>query len=446
MSVSDAKLDFWIENNFNVLLVGRAGCGKTMMVKAAFERKYGELGESWLYYSASTMDPWVDFIGVPREVKQSDGTVFLDLVRPKALVTGDIQAIFFDEYNRAPKKVRNAVMELIQFKSINGLKFPNLKIIWAAINPDDDPDQVFDVETLDPAQKDRFQVHKVIDYKPSMEWFTKTYGPEMAQAAITWWKGLDGGEKTIGPLKLSVSPRRLAYALDMHRAGGDLRDVLPHQSNPTKLFDALGSTPALAMFREIYKARDEAKAKTFLADENSFEYVKPMLISQQGMLGFFLPHMPPEKMAALIATERAVRLQAFKDYRSQPAIEQVLLDICKASSNTTLVKEIERTMARAKADTIGNLASNPKVNPNKVKSYFVQEENKGISGIVKVCQNTNVEKTFERFTVYDMLKKHMPHKLSATDALDILGVIEAVIARSQDKTLTKWPRTDRHHQ
>ena len=43
-----------------------------------------------------------------------------------------------DEFSRAHKKVRNAVMELIQFKSINGRKFKNLKIVWAAINPDDD--------------------------------------------------------------------------------------------------------------------------------------------------------------------------------------------------------------------------------------------------------------------------------------------------------------------
>jgi hypothetical protein len=96
-------------------------------------------------------------------------------------------------------------------------------------------------------------------------------------------------------------------------------------------------------------------------------------------------------------------------------------------------------MARSKADTIGNLAENPQPNPNRVKSYSVQDENTGIDGVIKVCQHTNVEKTFERFTVFDMLKKQIPRKLNLQQAIAIIEVVEGVIARSQDKTLTKWP-------
>jgi hypothetical protein len=34
----------------------------------------------WLYFSASTMDPWVDFIGVPKEHKDADGS-YLERIR-----------------------------------------------------------------------------------------------------------------------------------------------------------------------------------------------------------------------------------------------------------------------------------------------------------------------------------------------------------------------------
>ncbi len=146
--VRQENLDFWIKNHYNVLFVGEAGVGKTSIVKSCFEKH----NLRWLYYSASTMDPWVDLVGIPKEVKLPDGTSYLDLIRPKEFQSDEVEALFFDEFNRSHKKVRNAVMELIQFKSINGKKFNNLKIVWAAINPDDGN---YDVEKLDPAQEYR---------------------------------------------------------------------------------------------------------------------------------------------------------------------------------------------------------------------------------------------------------------------------------------------------
>lgn len=61
--IDDKKLDFYMEHNLNVLLCGRHGVGKTAMIQAAAERH----GLKWKYFSAATMDPWVDFVGVPKE-------------------------------------------------------------------------------------------------------------------------------------------------------------------------------------------------------------------------------------------------------------------------------------------------------------------------------------------------------------------------------------------
>ena len=135
MSINNSDLDIWIENEWNVLFQGKHGVGKTATVMAAFNRH----DLNWKYFSAATMDPWVDFIGIPKEKMDEDtGESHITLVQPKGL--REVEALFLDELNRAPKKVRNAVMELIQFRSINGIPFPNLKFIWAAINPDDEED------------------------------------------------------------------------------------------------------------------------------------------------------------------------------------------------------------------------------------------------------------------------------------------------------------------
>ena len=168
-------LDFWISNKLNVLFHGRHGVGKTSMIIQSFERNNIRFKQ----FSAATMDPWVDFIGVPKEQRDEKGS-FLELVRPKDFRDDEVEAIFFDELNRSHKKVRNAVMEIIQFKSINGKKFPNLKMIWGAVNPDDDDELKYDVETLGPAQSDRFQVQIEIPYKPYKQYFVEKYGRDIS--------------------------------------------------------------------------------------------------------------------------------------------------------------------------------------------------------------------------------------------------------------------------
>jgi len=186
--IKTEKLDFWVKNKLNVLITGEYGVGKTALVEDTFKRN----NLNYLYFSAGTMDPFVDLIGVPRERvadHEVDGKItqvtYLDLLRPLPFATDSVQAIFMDELNRAPEKVRNAVMEIIQFKSINGKKFNNLQMIWAAVNPEDDA-HTYDVERLDPAQRDRFHIHTEIDFKPDKKYFYAKYGEEIGKSAIGW--------------------------------------------------------------------------------------------------------------------------------------------------------------------------------------------------------------------------------------------------------------------
>jgi MoxR-like ATPase len=122
------KLHFYFKNQKNVLLSGPHGVGKTSIVKEVFESNGLIMGQDCLIFSAATMDPWTDLIGIPYPVKSNDETE-VKYLKPSHIDESRIQAIFFDEYNRSHKKIRNAVMELIQFKSINGRKFENLKVV-----------------------------------------------------------------------------------------------------------------------------------------------------------------------------------------------------------------------------------------------------------------------------------------------------------------------------
>jgi len=313
---SPANYDFWIKNNLNVLFIGKRGIGKTESVKEKFNEHFGD---KWLYFSAPTMDPWVDFVGVPKEIKdESTGEHYLDLVRPRMLANDEVEAIFFDEYNRAKDKIRNAVMELIQFKSINGKKFKNLKIIWAAINPDDDDS--YDVEKLDPAQRDRFQIHVHMPYVVNHEFFFKKYGP-IGRTICTWW------EKQDEAVREEISPRRLSYVLDVFNAGGELSYVLPYTANIDELVLQLTEGSFEEKLKALFQEKDDAKTREAFENENFVFGTEKKILSHQPYLEYFIPLFPKERIINYFINEEKVRtyFTSKLDYRNfQPIFDPIL--------------------------------------------------------------------------------------------------------------------------
>ena len=278
-------LDKAIEHEQNVMLSGRHGMGKTAIIKQAFEKA----GLKYQYFSAATMDPFVDFIGCPKERKDEEtGEMYLDLVRPKQFANDEVEAIFLDEYNRAPKKVRNAVMELIQFKSINGKKFNNLKVVWTAINPAEDE---YDVDVLDGAQKDRFHIFVEVPNELPIDYFTEKFGVEVAKGANEWWTELPE------EIQRDVSPRRLEYALEGLTNGMSLNWFLPKKSNTSSLKSRIKDGPILA---KLEKLSSEAELEAFFDDENNWLATKEY-VTRAECFEKYVPYWPKEKIAASLA-------------------------------------------------------------------------------------------------------------------------------------------------
>lgn len=341
------KMVMWMKNRWNVMLIGRHGVGKTSMILNALQIAEFD-DDEWLYFSGATLDPWVDFVGVPKEKQTEDGKSYLELVRPEAFLNDKVKFIFIDEYNRTHKKVRNAAMELIQFKSINGKKFPNLQMVWTAINPfeDEELDMEYDVEQLDPAQQDRFQIQYEIPYKPDKAFFQSKFGAEAADVAIEWWNNLKRDGKNQHHL---VSPRRLEYALDVHMANGDIADVLPDGINSSMLKKKLTTVPATTELIRLVNEENTEGVRTHLADENNYDLVIKGLIRDQRLREFCLPLLQEEKISQLIAENNVVKDHALKNYADEDLPFKGILDeIVKAKMNKNLVREIESYKGRLK--------------------------------------------------------------------------------------------------
>ena len=266
----------------------------------------------------------------------------------------DVYDITVDEFNNfaigqgifvhnSHKKVRNALLELIQFKTINGRPFGKLRVIWAAINPapkdDDDIENAYDVERLDRAQRDRFIIQVPLPYECNEDYFVKKYNDSLAKSAIQWWDDLP--EK----IKDDVSPRRLDYAIQVFCDDGDIVDVLPRESNPSRLKSLLGTGPAELKLQKMMDEKDEEGARFFFKDPNNYDYAIPVVLDNTKFLKFFLPVLENEKISSLLSDKwskvRPIIFSDLKQKKEKSCFYQTLKEISKANQNNRLSKRID---------------------------------------------------------------------------------------------------------
>jgi hypothetical protein len=323
------KMDLWIEKHYNVILEGKHGVGKTELIK----KKFDEHKLNWLYFSASTMDPWVDFIGIPRE-KTENGIEFTDLVRPRYLAEDSIDAIFLDEYNRAPKKIRNATMELIQFKSINGKKFNRLKFIWVAINPEN-MEEKYDIEKLDEAQRDRFQIYYRVPYDVSSEYFHTKYG-EKGIIATKWWRNLEGTKKDL------ISPRRLDYCLDYYNNNGDLGDVLNPEINYHSLISQLEDGLYSEKLTELFNSKNGDGAVKAFKSENFYNNTIETILKNSSMMEYFIDKLPKEKVIVNIIQNYPFALAATNKLNFFEFSDSIKEIIAAKKANSKIIDALKR--------------------------------------------------------------------------------------------------------
>lgn len=422
------KLQFWAENNFNVLLIGRHGVGKSTRVINI----WNEMKLKWRYFSAATMDPWVDFIGVPKTEEDSSGE-FLKLVLPKEFRDDNIEAIFMDEFNRAHPKVQNAVMELLQFKSINGRKFNNLRMVWAAINPPETEDN-YSVEKIDPAIMDRFHVQVTMPWEPSREWFSEKFG-KLGVAIISWWEELPAD------IKKTISPRRLEYALQMHLTeNGDIRDVLPHNSNVSKLIQVFKSGPMIDTLLRIYKDKSIKEAENLLIVENTYDsaikYIldgkKYIKTSEEDWLAFWLVRISKEKLVALMTKNNKI-LNFVANNSYQEPFKSIVESFIISDGNKDLAKKISHIKENniyGLFKIINNISRHP------VNSYFNKNSTIDwtilISSLSKINYRTN---TAKRLKAYEAIAENIPDTLTFTNALSTIEILNKIAERSHPSTL-----------
>jgi len=328
--LTENLLDQWVAANVNVLLVGEKGVGKTYQILDCFKRN----NLKFSYFSGATLDPWIHLLGIPKAVER-DGKEKMEFILPENL-DDDVEAIFCDEWNRTNKVVRNALLELQQFKSINGRKFPNLKLVWGAVNPpsSDESEINYDVDELDPAQLDRFHIIVELPNEPDKNYFKNKFGDYRGDVLVEWWK-----EQPEEAFKI-LSPRRLDYIGECFLKGLDVKYLLPVSANHIELIKKLSSDPDVEEFKEYLRDNKKLKIEKFLSDEVKFLKVKNLIKNEK--CWELWKYVKPEFVDDEIKNNKSFADYAiYKIFQKDEFFKNRILEINKATPNAEVCKIIK---------------------------------------------------------------------------------------------------------
>lgn len=208
-NITISEIVSYLDKGFNLLLEGPHGVGKTHMVRQAVEN----LGSDCAYFNGATMDPYLDLVGVPKTVVREDGTDELVLVRKRIIDT--VEYIFIDEINRmSDPRGQDALLELVQSRSINGEKLPKLKAVVACVNPvkDAGTGTTYQVGALGPEMVDRFDIYERVTPEVTVSMLVQQgFTRPVAAAAARWFSANSGSGDNY------LSPRCMVKMLTMYQ-------------------------------------------------------------------------------------------------------------------------------------------------------------------------------------------------------------------------------------
>jgi hypothetical protein len=330
------KAGKWLDLDLNVMLIGLHGVGKTQVVLDLCKEK----GLKMKYFSCATLDPYTDLVGVPVPREDGEGAEYLKMVRPREVDEAEI--IFMDEFNRADPKVHNALMEIILFRTINGEPLPNLRMIWAAMNP---PGQEYDVEDLDPALLDRFDVYEDVAARPSPEYLAEQgIRLPVAKALCAWWQEQNKNRREQSEM---ITPRRLEKMGKLYERTGDFKPAIPNWFNVDrgKLRQMLQDVEA----KDKATKKDESGKAIGKGPAKQFEYNPEYFKNEAFAVAQYLTSNPDDletHKAAVNVVQNRHANRIVRDYGEivdalKPAMLEALLADMAEGKFTRLVTEVE---------------------------------------------------------------------------------------------------------
>lgn len=200
---------------FNPLFEGDAGLGKSEICQAWVKtQRETDPNFGFIDLRLAVLEA-PDLVGLPKVVEK-DGETRTSHIQPEFWPTGGSGLLLLEEPNRAKSSEMNAIMQLLTDRKVHNYKLPDGWVIAACINPD----VGYDVNTMDPALRDRFVIHEVnydhntfVKFMKENNWDPKVVS--FVESGIWVFKS----HSEIGETGRYISPRTFSRLNDAEQSG-----------------------------------------------------------------------------------------------------------------------------------------------------------------------------------------------------------------------------------
>ena len=262
---------------WNPLFVGPPGVGKSEIVQQWCKENNYEFIDFRAAYRES-----VDLTGYPQPQNVTDENGHTRQITryftPEFLPTDGKGVFFLDEVNRGTTSVMNTFMQILTDRRIDKYELPQGWIIAGAINPEN---EMYDVNTMDSALRDRFEIFEVnYDKKTFMNYMKQMNWDERIQMFIdsgVWHYckpedvGSVAGNKYLSPRTFSKLNAALKSEVPKSIEVDVYESILG--KNTGRAFFQFVTDDAPVLYKDLVENKKKAFAKleSFCKDEKNYK-------------------------------------------------------------------------------------------------------------------------------------------------------------------------------
>jgi len=224
------------QGTFNPLFVGPPGLGKSEIVQAWAKQNSLPFIDLRAAYLESP-----DVIGFP-SIEKVEGRQVTVHNTPDFWPTEGEGVLLLEEVNRANTSVMNTFMQLLTDRKVHKYSLPPGWVVVGCINPEGSE---YDVNTMDAALKDRFEIFKVeYDKETFVNFMKSNYWDKSISMFVqsNVWQYFEPSEITSNPGAKYLSPRTFSKLNNVIKSGFFMSTDFELMTYKTILGDNVGKT------------------------------------------------------------------------------------------------------------------------------------------------------------------------------------------------------------